>query len=235
MLCLAIDTATPLGSAAVLRDSELLSEVSARGLEAHSALALPLAEEALRRAGLGLEALDALAVGTGPGSFTGVRIGVATAKGLSLARALPLYGVSSFEAMLEAAAGVRGPVLTALDARRDELYAALSVDDPAAPGGRRWAMGPRHAKPEQIAAAVRALVGEAAVFALSDLSPALKARLTSEGLTLSHGAPMLGSPMARFVGAVVTGRRGALDTGALEPTYVRASDAKLPGGRSLAP
>ena len=88
----------------------------------HAARLLAAAEEALGAAGVGWEDVDRLAIGVGPGSFTGLRIGIATARALAQGRGLPLVGVSSLEALARGAAAPL--VLAVLDARRGEAFAA---------------------------------------------------------------------------------------------------------------
>ncbi|MDQ3648045.1 MAG: tRNA (adenosine(37)-N6)-threonylcarbamoyltransferase complex dimerization subunit type 1 TsaB [Actinomycetota bacterium] len=110
---------------------------------AHAAELLPAAARLLAEAGLGWGALHAVAVGVGPGAFTGLRIGVATARSLALARALELRPVSSLVALAE---GIEGPLtLPVIDARRGEVFAALFED-----GAERLA--PAAWPPERLAA-----------------------------------------------------------------------------------
>ena len=129
---LALDAAGSACSAAVWRDGALRArrfEIMSRG---QSERLVPMTEEAMREAGLTYEALDAVAVTRGPGGFTGVRIGLATARALALAWARPLIGLSNFEAVAFAVPESEraGRVLAVLiDAKRSELYAqAFSAD-----------------------------------------------------------------------------------------------------------
>src|SRR5581483_10097769 len=108
MLTLAFDTATDVATVAVVRDGELLGEARSR-----AAAVLADADELLRAASLRPRDLDLLAVGVGPGSFTGVRIGLAAARGLALALDLRVAGVSTLAAL---AAGAPGAV-PVIDAR----------------------------------------------------------------------------------------------------------------------
>src|SRR5215831_6135265 len=112
MLTLAFDTATGAATSALVRDEDVLGERTGRAAEV-----LADADELLRGAGLAPRDLDRIAVGVGPGSFTGVRIGLAAARGLALALDLPVAGVSTLEAL---AAGAPGAV-PMIDARRGEI------------------------------------------------------------------------------------------------------------------
>ena len=116
MWTLAFDTATDVATVAIVRDGEVLGERRSRAVSV-----LADVDELLRSAGIGPAELGLLAVGVGPGSFTGVRIGLAAARGLGLALDLPVAGVSTLEAL---AAGAPGAV-PVIDARRREVFALV--------------------------------------------------------------------------------------------------------------
>ena len=128
MTILGFDTSTAATSAAVLLpDGEAVEVAPATARLAerpgHAGELLPAIHEVMGRAGVRFADLDAIAVGRGPGTFTGLRIGVATARALAKASALPLRGVSSLAAL---AAGMPdGPRLPLIDARRGEVYGSL--------------------------------------------------------------------------------------------------------------
>jgi tRNA threonylcarbamoyladenosine biosynthesis protein TsaB len=123
MLILALDTTTSAGSCALLRDGALIrEEASDRRLPQAARLPGELAA-LLERTGMALTDLDALAVGIGPGSFTGLRVGIATMQGLATAMGKPLFGVSAVDALARVADAPR--VATWVDAWRGEVYAAL--------------------------------------------------------------------------------------------------------------
>jgi len=129
MKLLAIDTATEQCSVAFLADDSVLTRVvpTARN---HADLILPMVNEVLTEAGVGLRDLDGLAFGRGPGSFTGVRIAVGVAQGLALASGLPVVGISNLAAVAQQAADLhslsRGDrVLICMDARMQEVYWAI--------------------------------------------------------------------------------------------------------------
>lgn len=229
MRILALDTSTFVGTGAVVRDGELLSEWSASVRASHGETLLPQLARALEQATLAVSEIDLFAVGLGPGSFTGVRIGVATAKGLALAQGKPLVGVTSLRVLARGmAAGVLRAV--AVDAHKGELYCALYAL--AEDGTLRELVGPFHDAPAEAARRLReAARGE---------------RLWVAG----NGVPRygeafwepLGSHVVRCPGYCDVPRAAALaheaelsfvahgagDLSRLEPLYVRASDAKLP-------
>ncbi len=122
---LAVDTATEACSVALLCDGEIISRFAISPRE-HTQKVLPMVEEVLAEAGMKLNQLDALAFGRGPGSFTGVRIGVGISQGLALGANLPMIGVSSLMALAQGAFRIAGQanVLVAIDARMSEIYCA---------------------------------------------------------------------------------------------------------------
>ena len=113
MLILAFDTATDVATSALVDDGEVLGERASRAVTL-----LEDVDALLRQGGVRADAIDALAVGIGPGSFTGVRVGLATARGLSLALDVPVAGVSTLAALAAGAPGAT-PVI---DARRGEVF-----------------------------------------------------------------------------------------------------------------
>src|ERR1700704_3063386 len=113
MLILAFDTATDVATSALVSDGEVLGERTSRAVTV-----LEDVDALLRQAGAHTRDLEGLAVGIGPGSFTGVRIGLATARGLVLALGVPMAGVSTLDAL---AAGAPG-ALPVIDARRGEVF-----------------------------------------------------------------------------------------------------------------
>jgi tRNA threonylcarbamoyl adenosine modification protein YeaZ len=122
MLILAFDTATDVATSALVVDGEVLGERASRAVTL-----LEDVDALLRQAGVHTRELQGLAVGTGPGSFTGVRIGLSTARGLALALGLPVAGVSTLDAL---AAGAPG-ALPVIDARRREVFVPGRVLAPA--------------------------------------------------------------------------------------------------------
>ncbi|MFZ4538267.1 tRNA (adenosine(37)-N6)-threonylcarbamoyltransferase complex dimerization subunit type 1 TsaB [Propionivibrio sp.] len=122
MIILALETATDPGSIALWRDGEVVARSCPVGLS-NSQTLLPLAEATLREVGLGFADLEGIAFGTGPGSFTGLRVACGVAQGLAVARDLPLLGIGTLEAMAMASGGER--VVVVMDARMGEVYYGL--------------------------------------------------------------------------------------------------------------
>ena len=125
MRILALETSAKSVSVAVTENGTLLAQAyQDRGLT-HSVTLMPLLDGMLKTAGLTLDDMDIIAVAQGPGSFTGIRIGVSAAKGLAWAKALPCCGVSTLEAMAYGVTDFEGVVVGVMDARRQQVYNAL--------------------------------------------------------------------------------------------------------------
>jgi tRNA threonylcarbamoyladenosine biosynthesis protein TsaB len=217
MRVLGIDTSTGLGSVACLVDGQLAAEVTARVGGKHGETMFAMLEQALAHAGLARDALDLIACGLGPGSFTGTRVGVAVAKGLALALDRPLVGVSTLEAL---ALGVPGDLIAPVaDAFQGEVFLAVYE---RAQDHLRERMAPAHGAPAAMRALLDAHPG-ALVFGSGarrypDVFPA--------SLPPVYDAPR--AALIAHAGLALFERRGPDDRAALEPLYVRASDAKLP-------
>lgn len=125
MKILALETSAVAASAAVCEDEALIAQCFQRTGLTHSATLMPMVESMLKNAGLTLAEMDVIAVAAGPGSFTGLRIGVSAAKGLAWAEGKPCAGVSTLEAMAWQMSGMDGVVCAAMDARRQQVYNAL--------------------------------------------------------------------------------------------------------------
>ncbi len=125
MLILAFETSAKACSVALMKESILLGENYQNTGLTHSQTLLVMAEDLMKQCGVTAQDIDAVAVAAGPGSFTGVRIGVAAAKGFAWGREIPCCGVSTLEAMAENAGIFDGFVLPVMDARRQQVYCGL--------------------------------------------------------------------------------------------------------------
>ena len=193
-LVLAFDTATPVATSALVRGGEVLGERASL-----AATVLADADALLRDAGLGRQDLDALAVGVGPGSFTGIRIGLAAARGLALALGLPVAGVSTLDAL---AAGLPG-ALPVIDAQRREVFTLLD--------GLPVAVRPAELAVEP----GTVLVGDGAV--------RYRPQFEAVGAEIPPDRDLVHLPRTRFHAALA---RDFGDADLVEPIYVRLPDAE---------
>ena len=122
MKILAIDSTANTSTVAVLENDKLLSVYTANIKNTHSETLLPMVKSVLQTLGMGVDCIDAFAVSEGPGSFTGVRIGVATVKGLAFGRGKKCVGVSTIEALARNLDGFSGIVCPIMNARRGQVY-----------------------------------------------------------------------------------------------------------------
>ena len=125
MLTLAFETSAKAASVALTENGKLLAESYQNTGLTHSQTLMVMAEDLLKQAGKTVADITQVAVAEGPGSFTGIRIGVAAAKGFAWGRELPCYGVSTLEAMAESLGIYQGYVCPCMDARRQQVYNAL--------------------------------------------------------------------------------------------------------------
>jgi tRNA threonylcarbamoyladenosine biosynthesis protein TsaB len=221
MLILSLDTTTRAGSCALLRDDLLLREHSGDGSRDQAERLPGDLAALLDREGSALEAIDAFAVATGPGSFTGLRVGIATMQGLAMATGKPLIGVSAFDALGSLAAGDR--VATWIDAWRGEVFAAVYEHGQQA--------GPPVVAPPDLL--LEQLDGRPTLFT-GDGASVYEARIrTTLGAAARFTTP-IAPPLAGAVAALAARafRRGERPLPhAIRPIYVRRSDAELAADR----
>ncbi len=213
MKILALDTATEACSVALLDGNEIIQEIEIQPT-GHSRLVLQMVDKVLAEAGLGLQDLDVIAVDSGPGSFTGVRIGLGVTQGLAYGANLPVIGVRSLEIL---ATSMRsGLVMPAIDARMNQIYCALYA---VADGDR----------PRQIQAPV---VVDPVLIPFSPESPvsglgsgwdvyadAISSGIRSKALHISKNCYPEAKHLARV--AQIMGFESATDPCLLEAAYIR--------------
>jgi tRNA threonylcarbamoyladenosine biosynthesis protein TsaB len=224
---LAIDTSTPVASVAITHgtmvDGCVLASFSWRGAVSHSSRLLTVIETVMTEARMTFPQLAGLAVGLGPGSFTGLRIAMATVKGLAMATGLPLYGVSSLDCLAAAVVGER-QVCAALDARKKEIYAGRYCLTPGEPPRRLAAIVAIN--PETIADWLDApclFVGDAVPIYDQLWRRQLGERYQAAPVFYHH-------PSADVLGLLAGDShrmRASLPLATAAPMYVRASDAEL--------
>ena len=125
MLIMALDSSGVTATAAIAAPDKIIAEYSVNNKLTHSQTLLPMLEEIRRMAGLDMKDLDAVALTGGPGSFTGLRIGSSTAKGIALALGIPVISVPTLEAMAWNLIGREGLVCPMMDARRGQVYTGI--------------------------------------------------------------------------------------------------------------
>ena len=227
MKILALDSATGACSVALWHDGTIVARRFAVMDRGQSEILIPMALEVLAEAGAGFPSIDVFGVTTGPGAFTGLRIGLAAARGLALASGRPLVGVSTFEAVahgvpVEDLEGRR--VLVAVESRREDIFVQtfdnklIAIEEP------------RSVRPEDLVLPDKPLLvvgdGAARLAALFDSPAGNRSPTTRHDVRFAAGA---GFPDAIDVAWVVASR-GVPDTGAAppQPFYLRPPDVTLP-------
>jgi len=125
MRVLAVDTTTARGSVAVVEDDEVRGEVRLVSAESHSQRVLPAIALLLESLGLGPDRLEGYAVTVGPGSFTGLRVGISTVQGLALASGRPCLGLPALDVLAALIAGAADTLVAMIDAYRDEVFVGV--------------------------------------------------------------------------------------------------------------
>ena len=220
MLILAFETSAKAASVALMRDGVLLGESYQNTGLTHSQTLMVMAQDLMRQCGVSIQDLTHVAVAEGPGSFTGVRIGVAAAKGLSWGGELPCCGVSTLEAMALSLGAWQGYVCPVMDARRSQVYNALFYADN---GHLERVKEDRAISLEELGKELEALDGP--VFLVGDGSYVAHKALPYTVLPPEHRLHQ------RAVGVALAAeekiRRGeSCDGAALTPNYLRLSQAE---------
>lgn len=228
---LAVDTSSDIGSVAVVCDAELAAEQAFRGRARHGERLLGHIEHALEAAEVPLGEIDLLAVGLGPGSFTGLRVGLATIKGLALSCGHPVVGIPSLEVLARGlgpalAGAVAVPVV---EAHRGEVFAAAYGSPPADPSPL---IPPFHATPADAARHLRERLGDRSLVLCGSGARGHADELAEHlAPAVALAPPLWDAPRAAVLATLAEAehaRRGPCDLLRLEPLYVRPSDAKLP-------
>jgi tRNA threonylcarbamoyladenosine biosynthesis protein TsaB len=224
---LALDTSTTAGSVAVGDGARILAEVSLGIAGQHSTALMPAIDAAVRWAGLTPRDLRGVVVGGGPGSFTGLRIGAATAKGMVAALGLPLW---SYSGLLAAAAGCALPraddipaICALFDARRRDVYAACYRFSPAEPV--KEVFGPTAFSLDELLDRFRGgpapiFTGEAALLHREELERELNAAVVPPHLAVPRASALL------WLCRIAPEQGRVDDPAGWEPDYVRAAGAE---------
>jgi tRNA threonylcarbamoyladenosine biosynthesis protein TsaB len=222
MRLLALETATRAGGAALLEDGRLVGESRLNIALTHSERLMAVVDRLLQDCGWDAAGLQALAVSVGPGSFTGLRVGAATAKGLALALEIPVVPVPTLDALAATLPFADAPVCPLLDARRGEVYCSLYRWTGAAMA-RQWEY---LALPPEAAAARLT----PPVIVLGDGVAACRPYLARLGPGLHEADPVHSLPSPAVVGALgaaILAAGGGIPAERLAPLYLRPSEAEL--------
>lgn len=223
MKLLAIDTSGPVCGVAVMKDGAIVYEASAINRMTHSVNLLPMIDAACQSAGMTIAALDRIAVVSGPGSFTGVRIGVSTVKGLAHAHGTPCVAVDALEAMAAGAGEFDGVICPIQDARAGQVYGAAFCAGTTRP---QRLMADTPLKLEEYVQIIRGF-GKRFLF-LGDGMPVHRAKLEA----LLGDAAVFAQPQTAFLRPASVAWLASIDEEtvdylALEPLYLRAPNAAL--------
>lgn len=218
MKLLAIETATLTASVALVTEDETLA-AREQAVNTHSDVLLALIDATLRDAGIAIGDIDGVAVGAGPGSFTGLRIGMATAKGLCFANDVPLWTVSSLAALARDAGPHPGrAVVPVLDARKSEVFAAaFRVEGAPEPLTQERVLSPR-----ELGSLLEGLPNPVL---LGTGVTAYEEIFSDLGLELRRDSRA--TPSAESVGKLALGASEHSNLATATPTYVRLSEAEL--------
>ena len=224
MKIIALESSAVTASVAVAEDEKLLAQSFQNSGLTHSATLMPMVSDLLKNTGLALQDMDVIAVAAGPGSFTGVRIGVAAAKGLAWPEDKPCAPCSTLESMAWQCAHVGGEICAAMDARRNQVYCARF----RAEGGALIRLTEDRAMGlDELAAEVRAAAAPQAL--VGDGAHLVRAALEGQGLPCALMPPHLLYQTAWGVArcALELARGGGLiSAAAMAPSYHRLSQAE---------
>ncbi|RKY65697.1 MAG: tRNA (adenosine(37)-N6)-threonylcarbamoyltransferase complex dimerization subunit type 1 TsaB [Candidatus Latescibacterota bacterium] len=217
MRVLGIETATELASVALVEDGEVLAEVLLPLRRKLTEELVPVIDWTLKRAGVKLGELDGVAVSIGPGSFTGLRVGMSTAKGLCFACGLPLVGVPTLKAMASRLALSQLPICPLLDARRNQIYSALYKFEG---GSLKELSPPRATSLEELLSSL-----ERPVVFTGDAVGKFRRKIEELKCGATFAPPELSRPAASSVaalGSVALAEGETSDLSSLEPIYIRS-------------
>ena len=226
MKILCLDSTAKVATAAILSDDTVLGEYTVNGKRSHSELMLPMIRSLLTSTGLTPDDIDLFACTVGPGSFTGVRIGVSVIKGIAFGRGKPCAAVSTLEALAENTAGLTGLICPVMDARRAQVYNALFE---RRDGVLHRLTPDRAISIDELAKELLRDHGEKPVLLVGDGVAVTRDALAAAGVTLGEVPALLLSQNASAVGRVALRMAKNGDTltdDALRPVYLRQPQAE---------
>ena len=220
MLILAFESSARPASVALVRDGKLIAQSLQVSALTHSRTLLPMAEDLLKNTGVELSEIDAIAVALGPGSFTGIRIGVSTVKGLCWGAEKPCIGVSTLEAMAWHGITAGGVICPVMDARRSQVYNALFRIEDGVPARLR---SDRAISLEELAREIQTISED--VFLVGDGAEITKTFLDSQNIPCRLAPDSLVWQDAWGVAMAAQGKN-PVSGAELLPVYLRLSQAE---------
>ena len=214
---LALDTSTSCLSVALMRDKAIISEINLAVKVGHAGMILPVIDEVLTKSSTRKDDITLIATGTGPGSFTGLRIGIATAKGLAKAIRCPLAGIPTLDIIARGALPSSMHIMPILDAKKGEVFCALYNKD----GSRLTDI--MNLRPEGIAA----LVSEDTLFVGNGCDIYRDILIKDLGRLYHEGPAILWRPRASVLAGIALSLPIEGLSKDVQPLYIRASDATL--------
>jgi tRNA threonylcarbamoyladenosine biosynthesis protein TsaB len=224
VIVVGIDTSTPQTSVAIGTENEILAAVSIAGAARQESVT-PLLQELLHRSGLTLSRVGGIAVGVGPGLFTGLRVGVATAKTIAQVANVPLVGITSLDALAYAVRHTSRRIAAMIDARRGEIFSAIYR---TVPGGIVRERGYEVHAPDRLAAELQAMPGE--VLAVGNGAMLYRHVLEEIGSRVEFASPITAHPNAAALVELAVPRLMREEHDRLYdvvPLYLRKSDAEI--------
>jgi len=221
MNILAFDTSTSYESIALSSNGQIIADVTTKAKKTHSERLLPTLENLLSQTDMKMEEISAIAVSLGPGSFTGLRIGLSTAKGLCFGLKLPLYVTSTLRSLANNASSVSSNICALMDAGRDEFYYAMYSSD------LTEIHKPSFAKIEQIVQII-----DTETLLIGPVSLTIKQALSDTDVKLNFARAIDCYPKASSLIDIIENQKGcdvyeADDIAKIEPLYIRKSAAEV--------
>lgn len=224
MIVVGIETSTAQTSVAIGTETEIVAKASVAGRARQEAVT-PTLDQLLRSSGVDLGHVGGIAVGVGPGLFTGLRVGVQTAKTLAQVLNVPIVGISSLDALAYAVRHTQRRIVSVVDARRGEVFFAAYR---AVPGGVLRESEPAVASPDHLAAELEAVPGE--VLAVGNGAMLYRHELEALGNHVEIGSSVLAHPEAAILVELAVPRFLREEHDRLVdvvPQYLRRSDAEI--------
>ena len=225
MRILSFESTAKTASVALSQDGRTVASFTVDAGLTHSEVLLPMAEDVLRRAKYTFDDVDAYAVVCGPGSFTGIRIGVATVKGLAFAKNRPVVALSSTEALAQNMLGIAGLIVPVIDCRRNECYCATFRSD----GKEIYRLSEdEQMKIADLAPILSRYEGDT-IYLVGDAADKAYGILTELGVSLQCAPVALCAPSAVNLGILAAekiARGDVLSDAALAPIYLKPAQAE---------